>query len=252
MSMVAGTEELALDEGRRLLRASAEKRVDVRLIGGVAVALRCPSAAFEPLARTYKDIDLVTYSRACHAVQGVLEDAGYSPERRFNAINGHRRLLYKDEERVRQIDVIIDQFSMCHAFEFKDRLTVDEQTLPLADLVLTKMQIFEINHKDLQDAAALFADHEITPGSDSGIDAIRIARLTAADWGWWRTFQLNRERLRTYISDLGATWTAAQRTLDRLEELFDHIERAPKSMRWKMRSKMGDRVPWYELPEEVR
>jgi hypothetical protein len=35
-----------------------------------------------------------------------------------------------------------------------------------------------------------------------------------------------------------------------LERLIATIDEVPKSRRWKMRASVGDRVRWYELPED--
>jgi hypothetical protein len=33
--------------------------------------------------------------------------------------------------------------------------------------------------------------------------------------------------------------------------LREHSDEVPKPMKWKLRAKVGDRVQWYQLPEEV-
>ena len=38
----------------------------------------------------------------------------------------------------------------------------------------------------------------------------------------------------------------------RLDQLWQLIDAQPKSLKWKLRNRVGDRVSWYELPEEVR
>ena len=37
----------------------------------------------------------------------------------------------------------------------------------------------------------------------------------------------------------------------RFLHLVNKVEKAPKKLKWKMRSMVGEKVPWYELPEEV-
>ena len=39
--------------------------------------------------------------------------------------------------------------------------------------------------------------------------------------------------------------------LTQARQLLDIAEAAPKGVKWKLRSNVGDRVRWYELPEEV-
>ena len=35
------------------------------------------------------------------------------------------------------------------------------------------------------------------------------------------------------------------------EAMRQAMEAAPKSVRWKMRARVGEKVTWYELPEET-
>jgi hypothetical protein len=239
----------AREEGLRLLADAARRGVDVRLIGGVAVAVRCPSTSQPPLSREYKDLDFVARSQSSRQVEEWLVEGGYTPAKRFNAINGHRRLLFHDDQRGRQIDVIFDRFQMCHTIDFRDRIALDQETMPLADLLLTKLQIVEINQKDLLDIAALLVDHQLSDDPLHGIDCRYISALTGADWGLWRTLQLNRECVSDFVS--GLTWPRAEEVLSRMADLYSRIDSAPKSAKWKMRARIGDRVRWYELPEEV-
>ena len=159
---------------------------------------------------------------------------------------------------------------MRHSFVFRDRLNVSRPTLPLAELLLTKLQIVKINRKDLLDALILLASHPLADasdgageGADSGaaINVGRIVGLTSADWGWWRTVTGNLTRLRTYVeTELGPNEldTGAPLRFDpgaQLGALADAIEAAPKSTpkstKWRLRARVGDRVTWYEEPEEV-
>ncbi len=39
--------------------------------------------------------------------------------------------------------------------------------------------------------------------------------------------------------------------LEQAARLLDVAKSVPKSMKWKLRANVGDRVRWYELPEEV-
>jgi hypothetical protein len=222
--------------------------VTIRLIGGVGIRLKCPSASRPPLGRPYKDIDFVGRSGESLKLQDFHAGQGYTPNRRFNALNGHRRLLFDDEAHTRQVDILLDTFEMCHRIDFRDRLDLDPETLPVADLLLTKLQVVEANEKDLLDCLALFADHAVTAGPD-GIDARYVARLCARGWGLYRTLKLNRDKVEEYAARLDAPVREA--VLSRLAELYETIEREPKGLAWRLRAKVGDRVKWYELPEEV-
>jgi hypothetical protein len=137
------------DEGLRLVDAADAQGVVLRLVGGVAIWARCPSARRAPLARPYNDIDFVTRSGSTAAVTAFFAGQGYAPNRMFNALHGARRLMYADQARGPVVDVLVDRFAMCHQLDLRDRLPPGARTLPLADLLLTKLQVVELNEKDL-------------------------------------------------------------------------------------------------------
>jgi hypothetical protein len=181
-------------------------------------------------------------------VQKLFESLGYQGDRRFNTLNGHQRLLYLDGVNGRQIDVFVDRMKMCHVIELAGRLGHAGPTLTPADLLLSKLQVYEVNMKDLVDTTALLLDHPISEADDA-IDGAYLARLTSDDWGLYRTLQLNTARVRQAVRELEVD---AGRVNQRLDELWGLLDAQPKSLRWKLRARVGDRVSWYELPEEVR
>jgi hypothetical protein len=77
--------------------------------------------------------------------------------------------------------------------------------------------------------------------------------VVGADWGWWRTVTGNFSKLALLAADNpdlpppGAAHDPLQ-TAQRLLELADAT---PKSLQWKLRAKVGEKMRWYELPEEV-
>lgn len=218
-------------------------------MGGAAVNLHCSSARQAPLKRRYGDLDFVASSKQRQAVQKLFESLGYEGDRRFNTLNGDQRLLYLDGVNGRQIDVFIDRMKMCHVIELANRLGHEGPTLTPADLLISKLQVYEVNMKDLVDTTALLLDHPIADHDDDAINAAYLARLTSEDWGLHRTLQLNSGRVREALRELDVD---AGLVNQRLDELWTRIDAQPKSLRWKLRARVGDRVSWYELPEEVR
>src|ERR1700712_1413801 len=188
-------------EGGRIADAAESRGVALRLTGGVAVALRCPSAAGAPLAREYKDIDVVTVSAGRDATASLLESLGYVGDREFNTLHGSRRLFFWDEANQRQLDVFVDQAKLCHEIDFRPRLEVGERTLSLADLLLMKLQVVETTEKDLIDVCAILGDHDLS-GDESGVNSAYLASLAAGDWGLWRTLGMVAERGQAFARDL--------------------------------------------------
>jgi hypothetical protein len=239
-----------VQEGRRLVAAADDAGIAARLVGGVAIRLRAPCIAGAVPPRTYHDIDLAAERKTSRELIGLLETQGYEPQHRFNTLAGDR-LLFVDAENQRRLDVFLDHIEMCHTLEFRERLTRDPETLCLADLVLSKLQIVQLTDRDVIDLAALFAEHG--PGDGDGIDLSVIEQVCCADWGWWRTVTGN---LRTLV----ARWSASERSTgpdlrtaaENAAALLDRLERAPKTLRWKVRARVGERATWYQEPEEVR
>lgn len=236
-------------EAERITGAARQKNLSVKLVGGAAVNLHSPSARRAPLKRKYGDLDFVVPSKQRPQVQKFFESLGYEGEARFNLLNGHQRLLYLDGVNGRQVDIFIDRMKMCHVIELGGRLQHDGPTLTPVDLLISKLQVFEVNMKDLVDSIALLLDHPIASHDDDAINGAYLAKLTAEDWGLYRTLQLNTDRVRAAAQQMDVD---RERVGERLDELWTRIDAQPKSMRWKLRARVGDRVSWYELPEEVR
>lgn len=236
-------------EAGRIGAAAREAKVSAKLVGGVAVNLHSQSATRPPLKRKYGDLDFVAPSKQRGAVQKLFESLGYQGDVRFNTLNGHQRLLYLDDRNGRQIDIFIDRMRMCHVIELAGRLGMDGPCLTPADLLLSKLQVYEVNLKDLVDTVALLLDHPIADSDEEAINAPYLARLCAQDWGLHRTLRMNTQRVRDAAHQLDVPAGVVEQ---RLDQLWQAIDAEPKSLKWKLRSRVGDRMSWYELPEEVR
>ena len=237
-------------EGRRLLDLAAEADVPLRLLGGAAIAIRTPDLRPE-LARGYGDLDFVAAPGTTTGVARVFADAGYLPDSAFNTLHGKRRLIFVEPESRQKADVFVGSFEMCHKIPVAERLELEPATIPLAELLVTKLQIVELNDKDVRDALGLLAGHDVREGDGDTIGAGRVAELCAADWGLWRTITGNLESLRGHVGGYGldeATRTTIER---RIDALLARIEAEPKSRAWRLRARVGERVRWYELPEDV-
>lgn len=252
---------VAMNEDRRTLLADpvaeamrvateAGTELSLRLLGGVAVRLHVDHVP-RSLIREFEDIDFVTTSKAGGDVARLLEDLGYQGNERFNTLNGHRRLVFYDLENHRHVDVFVGEFSLCHKIPLEERLDLDSPTIPLADLLLTKLQVVEINHKDLGDIALLLLEHEVAEHDKEAVNGAYVAELLASDWGLWRTATGSLERLRSRLTELGLEAGQLQIVAERIERLLAQVEDQPKSMKWRARARVGERKRWYEEPEEI-
>ena len=64
--------------------------------------------------------------------------------------------------------MFLDTFEMSHTLDLGARLEAEPETLAAAELLLTKLQIAEINAKDLSDVAMLLWDHQPAGGDGPG------------------------------------------------------------------------------------
>ena len=238
-------------EAERLLGLAAGEGVPLRLLGGLAIRMRAPEDLPPALRRTYPDIDFVTAKGASGKAQAFFRDAGYEPHKAFNALNGNERLLFFDTENDRQVDVFVGAFSMSHKIPIGERLEAERGTLPLAELLLTKLQIAELNEKDVSDALAILHAHDVAESDEDSVNAARVAELCASDWGLWRTITANLATCRERVDRYELPDPEKEDLRRDLDALLERIEEEPKSRGWKLRAKIGERKRWYELPEEV-
>jgi hypothetical protein len=239
-----------IEEAGRIGEAAAKKKLSLKLLGGAGIHLHSASAHKPPLRRKYGDLDYAISKRDRKGVLDLFPSLGYEANERFNLMQGDRRLYFYDADHSRQVDVFIDVFRMSHVIDLRGRLDHEGPCASPSDLLLSKLQIYEMNRKDLVDLVALLLDHPVEPKwGDEVIDSGYIARVAADDWGLYRTLQVNTEKLRATLGELDVDRTLVG---SRLDQLWRAVEAQSKPLKWKLRAQVGDRVQWYELPEEVR
>jgi len=229
----------------------------------VAFWLRCPSVRSGPFARGYADLDFAVGKPGSQRFRAILEGRGYLPDKFFNGLHDATRLYYGAPGGQWSVDIVIDELTMSHRLDLRGQLDGPGPTLSPADLLLTKLQVWEINRKDLGDAACLLADHGLAAGpagagpagaGTAEVDVISLDRVTAvlgADWGFCHTAERNLGK----VAELAAAEPlpgAGHDVAAQVRAVQAAIEAAPKSRSWRLRSRIGERVKWYETPEEVR
>jgi hypothetical protein len=222
-------------EGVALVDELDARGLTLRLLGGAGVILHCGGVPHRAVA----DIDALAPRAQSRRLAAALADAGYEPEARFNAMHGDRRMIFHGP--AGKLDVFVGAFEMCHRLELDGRLGLDRPTITVSDLLLTKLQIVELNAKDAADAALLLRVHELGEGAGDHVDVPYITGLTARDWGLWRTVTGTLTRLAELEPDVADKTRA-------LEAAFDA---APKTRAFRMRARIGERKRWYELPDEA-
>lgn len=239
--------------GRDIVARAASEGMMLRLIGGVGVWVRSREETRAALERTYGDLDFVSHKASPKDLTELLGELGYADEPRFNAVHGERRLLYNAPNGGIKIDVFRDRFEMCHSLDLRKRVSLGDVALDAADLALTKLQVAELNRKDLVDLYMLLIDHEL--GHDDGASAINVDRVVdvcASDWGWHTTVTDNLAKAAELAPEiLGSDDDRQTVVLARVRELATSLDEAPKSFAWRARAKVGRRMAWRDTPEEI-
>ena len=171
--------EDTIAEARRVADAAHAQKLGVKLLGGAGIHLHSPSAQHPPLKRKYGDLDYVISTKDRKRALAFFPALGYEANDRFNLMQGDRRLYFYDGSNGKQVDVFIDEIRMSHVIDLRGRLSHEGPCASPADLLLSKMQIYEVNRKDMVDLTALLLDHPIKPQDDEAIDPTYVARLAA-------------------------------------------------------------------------
>jgi hypothetical protein len=248
---VPGSPEDPLTDAMHIARSAHEANIGLKLLGGLGVRVVCPD--YPPRLRRDQDIDFACLSKERKAVAAHLERIGCEPDRRFNNLNGDRQ-MYFTAPSGRPIDVMVDRLTMCHTLDFRPSFRKLPYTVDVVDLLLSKLQIVELNEKDARDIVQILSCMPIGRSADAlAIDTDRFGSILGSDWGWWRTVTGNLDRVpallaeRPQLAQPGMPFDPVEQAA-RLRQLAGSV---PKSMKWKMRAGIGDKVRWYELPEEV-
>ena len=230
-----------------IVQSAAERNLPVRVMGDTAVRLRCPTAERFPPTEDDEIVELVARSRQAPDLERVLAQRGITPDSRFNMLHASERLRFVDAAARLPIEVFLNAFEEYHRLDLTERMAADDVTLPLADVLLLQLQRVECSAQDQKRILALLADHDLGPGKDA-IDPARIVEVCADDWGWTKTVTMNLEKtIAAAAANVSAE--AARQIETRARRLIQLIDEAPKSLGWNVRARLGERRPWYNVPE---
>jgi hypothetical protein len=237
-------------QARRLIDLATEQGLVLRLLGGLAIQLLTPELPAR--TRTGQDLDFGSVRSSRKGLTALLEQQGYVGDRNFNALYGDKQLYFTHGETGLAVDVMVDRIHMCHTVEFADRATELPYTLSPTDLFLSKLQIVELNDKDVDDILRLLVHFPLSEADDA-LDLRVISELVGDDWGWFKTISLNLDRISATLADgpRAAFVGGAHDPVAAVQTLRTTLADAPKSRRWRLRDRVGERKRWYDVPEET-
>jgi hypothetical protein len=237
-----------------IVTEAQKQRAVIRLLGAVAFNIHCPTYGhFQKQAkRHFTDLDFAAYFSNNESIRKTFSKLGFEEDREVAVVFARQRLIYYKPGTELHVDIFFDKLDFCHPIPWANRLEVDSPTIPLAELLLEKMQIVQINPKDVIDTVMLLREHPLNNGDRDTINVNRISTMCAKDWGLWRTVTMNLKKVSEISKEY--TWLADDDravVLDKIEQLLKTIENEPKPTAWNIRNKIGDRVKWYKDVHEV-
>jgi len=254
----AGTFDEFADQIRQIIDRASGRGIVLRIMGGSAIRMHCPnhSYLYEKLKRRPKhDMDFVTYEKFRMASRKLFVELGFVPfvSLMLSGEKGKYRQIFNDKEGNEAVDVFLGKLQMCHVIDFKGRLEVDAPTVPLAELLLQKLQIVEVDEKDIQDSLILLREHEIGNADHDQVNGDFVASTLAKDWGFNLTVTKNLSMMQNRLKDYpGLEQEDREVIAKRIDMLRRRIDEAPKSTSWKMRAKLGESVRWYTVVDKVQ
>lgn len=237
-----------LEEGLRILEEASNQGITLRIMGSIAIRLHCPSSMglIEKLDRPITDIDYVGYEKQSNKLEKFFQEMGYVSRQLSYSFRQMGRMIFLDPDTKNVIDIFLDKLEMCHTVDYTRRLELDYPTVPLAEILMQKMQIAMLSEKDVKDTIVLFREHEVGNTDDETINIKHIAKVLSDDWGFYHTFTTNMAKVRNLVVGFSVLSDEDRRIVrERIYKAAEMIEDEPKSRGWKMRAKIGTRKKWY-------
>jgi len=249
------TPEEFISTAIRIVNDAKDKDIILRVIGATSVLIHVgKDTPILDLFKSYRkltDVDFVTYRKCWSKIEDFFHAQGFQPNETFNALHGNKQLNFTGPNNL-HADVFCDKLDMSHVIDFTGRLEQDYPTIPLADLLLEKIQIVKINEKDIKDTLLLLRTHDIGNDDKDVINASWIAHTLKDDWGFWYTVTTNLNKVNSFKNQYD--WLSAEdRAIieSRINRLLGAIEAEPKTSRWKFRARIGTKKKWYNDVEEL-
>jgi hypothetical protein len=264
-------------EARRIVDAGNAEGVVLRLTGGLAI--RHYAIDLEFAEREYSDIDLIGLKRQVADIGAVFESLGYVENKHVSMATSNGQLQFfvppdrgaaagpsgpgaggagpydlpviTEVPPSDHIDVFLDAMRMDHQIDFRDRLEINTYAIDPADLFLSKLQIVNLNEKDVHDIISLVKDVYVDFQPHPGVlDLHHVAAVCAGDWGLYIDVMNNIDTVVEHVADYDLVPRDAARVRRTLELAQDMMTEQAKTLRWRLRARIGKRVRWYSEVEE--
>ncbi len=243
-----------IEQAYHILDEANKRKLTLRLVGALAFHIHCPVFNYiqRESQRYFTDVDFMAYVEQQGAIEKLFAQLGYLEDPRIKTVPGLKRSIFFTRDHAWHSDVFYDVLDFSHEINFRGRLEIDYPTISLVDLLLEKMQIVQINEKDIIDTLMLLREHDVGNHDNETINADYLARTCKSDWGLWKTVTTNLGKV-DRLADQYSVLTADDRATirERLYRALQRIEDEPPTLRWQLRSRIGERLKWYRDVDEV-
>jgi hypothetical protein len=253
MANISNTErnQILLEAVENILKKCKQENIDIRVLGGTGIFLKCRAYRdfINETREPFSDIDLIAGKKYIDKIETLFNDMKFEQNKNFKILFGYQRRIFYTPKNI-TVEVYLDDLYLCREIKISDRIVLDYPTLCTTDLLLSKIQRFDLKDKDIIDILVLLASFDFSGEGNDKIDLPYIARLCSIQWTWWKTFKHNLSRL--YQND--KRWFGAQECElinGRLKKLESAIDSAKKSLKWKLRAIIGDKIKWYKHVDEL-
>jgi hypothetical protein len=243
------------NELKRILKASDDAGIILRVIGSLAFQMHCQKYGYlqAAMGRAYTDIDFAAYHRQTKEIQALMAGLGYHENREVFIVSEGDRAIFEKPDVGLHVDVFFGKLDFCHVIHWDGRLEVDQPSIPLAEMLLEKMQIVEINEKDIIDTIMVLLEHPLGDMDIETINIKQISGLCSTDWGLWRTTTMNLDKVRQKAHGYEQLTGEQKVFIDsQVKAALARIDQEPKSLAWRLRARVGDRVKWYKDVDDVQ
>lgn len=238
----------------KIIDEAHKRNLTLCLIGALAFHNHCPKYNYiqKETNRFFTDIDFMAYIEQKHDIEKMFLDLGYMNDKRIQTIPGVKRSIFFTSDHSMHSDIFYDVLDFSHEINFRGRLEIDYPTVSLVDLLLEKMQIAQINEKDIIDTIMLLREHDVGSSDDETINIDYIAKTCKSNWGLWKTVTTNLDKVISLIDKYDLLNSDDQQIIrERLQRIRQHIDKEPATLYWKLRSRVGERVKWYRDVDEI-
>jgi hypothetical protein len=236
-------------EALRITEEAHATGLDLRLLGSLAFRFHCEKYVhlLDEMGRELTDIDFVGSSEQRALFVPFMKGLGYEINNNVLVGTEGQRFIFDNLVTGICIDIFVDKLDFCHSIWLKDRLQLDYPTVTVTDLLFEKMQIVEINLKDLKDTCILLLEHDLDKKERGQVDMEYLLKVLVHDWGFCYTFTTNLEKVKKFVLECDFMNNSQKKVvISRIDHMKSSIDGAPKSLQWKLRSKIGTKVRWYK------